>query len=74
MGKLLTEQLIRIPVISRTLLLTGSDSSAQCLPRHGDRLHRFRRVSVLKQMNKLGKKADLFAHSFREHGNLYCWL
>lgn len=64
------EQVIGIPVSSGALLLTDSDSSTLCQPRHDDQLHGSRKVSVLRWMNKLGKKADLFAHSFQEHGNL----
>ncbi|XP_031378722.1 putative GEM-like protein 8 [Punica granatum] len=61
------EQVIGIPVISGSLLLTDSDSMQCQSTHHEDQLQGLGKDSMLKRMNKLRMKADFFAHSFRAH-------
>ncbi|XP_031379526.1 GEM-like protein 4 [Punica granatum] len=67
MRKQFMEQVIGVPVISGSLLLTDSDSMQCRSSKRGDQLQKLGKGSMLKRMNKLGKKADVFAHSFRDH-------
>lgn len=67
-GSHVAEQVIGIPVVSGTLLLTDSKTT-RYQPGCDYQSHGLRKVPVLRRMNKLGKKADHFARSVREHGN-----
>ncbi|KAK4761178.1 hypothetical protein SAY87_006071 [Trapa incisa] len=58
-----------MPAISGSLLLDDSKTT-HCLPSCNDKSHGFAKVSVLRRVNKLGLKADLFAHFIREHVKL----
>lgn len=66
----LAKHAIGVPGISGAALLLTDSKTIQYRPKRDDRSHGFRKFLVLRQMNKLGKKADHFAQSFREHGNL----
>lgn len=68
MSNRLAEKVIGIPMVSGALLLADSKTN-QYRPRRDDQSHGFEKVSVLRRMNKLGMKADLFAHIIREQGN-----
>ncbi|KAK4771828.1 hypothetical protein SAY86_013603 [Trapa natans] len=58
-----------MPAISGSLLLDDSKTT-HCRPSCNDKSHGFAKVSVLRRVNKLGLKADLFAHFIREHVKL----
>ncbi|KAI6676750.1 hypothetical protein NL676_037546 [Syzygium grande] len=77
MATKLLDHIMGIPVIAATYTVQKSSRAISSKPYNHSQSHMrspasvsSKRNSVLKRMNKLGKKADVFAHGIREHVRL----